>query len=110
MISCFVGELKEDIRLDVQMFKPTSLSAAIGLAWLQEEKLETKCCQPRTDATRIMNTAGTNPGKTSEHPVKRITPAEMQARCDKGRCYNCDEKFSPGHCCNVQQLYLMEGT
>lgn len=34
MISCFVGGLKEDIRLDVQMFKPTSLSAAIGLARL----------------------------------------------------------------------------
>ncbi|KAF8401929.1 hypothetical protein HHK36_012880 [Tetracentron sinense] len=34
LISCFVCGLKEEIRLDVQMFHPTSLNAAIGLAQL----------------------------------------------------------------------------
>ncbi|KAF8364731.1 hypothetical protein HHK36_033288 [Tetracentron sinense] len=43
LISCFVCGLKEEIRMDVQMFHPTTLNAAIGLARLQEEQLITKC-------------------------------------------------------------------
>lgn len=38
MASCFVADLKEEIRLGFQVFKPTSLSAATNLARLQEEK------------------------------------------------------------------------
>lgn len=33
----------------------------------------------------------------------------MKERRERGLCYNCDEKFSPGHRCKVQKLYLMEG-
>ncbi|KAK4567431.1 hypothetical protein RGQ29_003280 [Quercus rubra] len=32
----------------------------------------------------------------------------MQARRDKGLCYNCDEKFVPGHKCKNQQVYMLE--
>ena len=32
----------------------------------------------------------------------------MQARRQKGLCYNCDEKFSPGHRCKVQLVCLLE--
>jgi len=32
LISCFVGGLKEEIRLNVKMFRPNSLTSAIGLA------------------------------------------------------------------------------
>lgn len=38
MVSCFIAGLKEDVRLGVQMFKPSSLFAATSLARLQEEK------------------------------------------------------------------------
>lgn len=38
MVSCFVAELKEEVWLGVQMFRPSSLSAATNLASLQEEK------------------------------------------------------------------------
>lgn len=30
-------------------------------------------------------------------PIRKITPAEMQARREKGLCYNCDEPYSFGH-------------
>lgn len=38
LINCFIGGLKEEIRLNVKMFRPTSLSSTIGLARLQEER------------------------------------------------------------------------
>ena len=33
---------------------------------------------------------------------------KMQARCDKGLCYNSDEKFVPSHECKNQQVYMLK--
>ncbi|XP_026383595.1 uncharacterized protein LOC113279101 [Papaver somniferum] len=40
-------------------------------------------------------------------PIKRLTPAQMQARRDKGLCYNCDVFYKPGHRCKPQQLFML---
>ena len=32
----------------------------------------------------------------------------MQARREKGLCYNCEEKFAPGHRCKTQHIYMLE--
>ncbi|KAL9444043.1 hypothetical protein AB3S75_017259 [Citrus x aurantiifolia] len=32
--------------------------------------------------------------------VKRLTWEEMQHRKEKGLCFNCNERFTPGHKCN----------
>ena len=32
----------------------------------------------------------------------------MQARRENGLCYNCDEKFGPGHRCKKQQIFILE--
>ncbi|KAM7497180.1 hypothetical protein LguiA_021594 [Lonicera macranthoides] len=42
-------------------------------------------------------------------PVKKITPAEMQARREKGLCYNCDEQYTYGHKCKRPQVYHISG-
>ena len=42
LISCFVGGLREDIRLNVKCFQPINLSMAISLAKLQESRVEAK--------------------------------------------------------------------
>ena len=42
-------------------------------------------------------------------PVKRITPTQMDERRKKGLCYNCDEKWGPGHKCKNVKLFLLEG-
>ncbi|MCI14051.1 retrotransposon-derived protein PEG10-like [Trifolium medium] len=31
--------------------------------------------------------------------IKRLSPAELQARREKGLCYNCDDKYVQGHRC-----------
>lgn len=41
--------------------------------------------------------------------VKKITPAEMARRREKGLCYNCDEFYVHGHKCQKLQLFLMVG-
>lgn len=41
--------------------------------------------------------------------VKRLTFGEMQARKEKGLCFNCDELFTQGHRCKFKQLYLITG-
>lgn len=39
-VSCFVSGLKEEIKAGVQMFQPSNISQAIGLARLQDETIE----------------------------------------------------------------------
>ncbi|KAJ1443189.1 Chromo-like domain superfamily [Sesbania bispinosa] len=40
--------------------------------------------------------------------VKRISPAEMQLRREKGLCYFCDEKFSFNHKCPNRQCLMLQ--
>lgn len=43
-------------------------------------------------------------------PIQRLNQARMKERCDRGLCYNCDDKWSPGqHRCKVHKLYLLYG-
>ena len=37
---------------------------------------------------------------------KKLTPTELKERRDKGLCFNCDEKFAPGHQC--KKLFFIE--
>ena len=41
-------------------------------------------------------------------PIKHLSEAEMRARREKGLCYNCDGKFTRGHQCTKQNLYLLD--
>ncbi|RVX15868.1 Retrovirus-related Pol polyprotein from transposon 297 [Vitis vinifera] len=42
-----------------------------------------------------------------EIPIKRLTESELQARREKGLCFKCEEKFSPGHRCKKQLRVLL---
>eukprot|EP00268_Persea_americana_P019978 TRINITY_DN202_c0_g1_i10.p1 TRINITY_DN202_c0_g1~~TRINITY_DN202_c0_g1_i10.p1 ORF type:complete len:156 (-),score=34.13 TRINITY_DN202_c0_g1_i10:242-709(-) len=44
---------------------------------------------------------------TTTPTIKRLTPDEIQDRCDKGLCFNCNEKFQPGYRC--KKLFYLEG-
>ena len=39
-------------------------------------------------------------------PIKKLSPAELKDRRDKGLCFTCDEKFSYGHKCKNRMLIL----
>ncbi|KAL0319961.1 UNVERIFIED_CONTAM: Retrovirus-related Pol polyprotein from transposon.6 [Sesamum radiatum] len=40
-------------------------------------------------------------------PVRRLSAAKLQSRRAQGLCFNCDEKFAPGHKCKSNQFLLL---
>ena len=49
----------------------------------------------------------TNLTKTRNPQIRRLSTEEMQERRSRSLCFNCDEKFVPGHRC--RKLLLIEG-
>ena len=63
-----------------------------------------------TGGSILLNTSRTISLSSSTNPSKRqlrLTDAEFQARKDKGLCFHCDDKFSPGHKCKKQLNILL---
>lgn len=48
-----------------------------------------------------------NMSRTRSLVVKKLSPIELNDKLARGFCFNCDDKFSPGHRCN--KLFLIEG-
>jgi len=130
-LNCFLSGLDPDIRRDVIAMSPPNLSRAVALAKLYGDKYVPASKATRTSYTHKYSTISSTPAtpnvqqktqnKSSLPPllptppgpplknynVKKISPAEMQLRREKGLCYFCDEKFSFNHRCpNRQMLFL----
>jgi len=123
----FTSGLRPDIKTVVLIREPTKLNEAIRLAHLYEQKIQlergsfkpafsktppllpTPTYQYAVSRQSTMNqivpitqTASNRP------PVKRLTPAELQSHRERGLCYSCDEKYSPGHKCkSLPQLLVL---
>lgn len=69
----------------------------------------------RSDRRTHVNYAITAPiapppqNNINQYPIKKLTQREMEARKEKGLCFNCDEKFVRGHRCQRKQLFLIIG-
>jgi hypothetical protein len=105
-LSCFISGLKPAIRREVLAFQPVTLTQAISLAKLQEEKiLDRPLAKPYSSSTAAASSSSSfRPTMSVSSPkskpaVKRLTPDELQARREQGLCYNCDEKYQRGHRC-----------
>jgi hypothetical protein len=108
-LSCFISGLKPAVRREVLAFQPATLTQAISLAKLQEEKLpdlpNRSSFSPKSHAPASSSnppsfkpTMSVTPPKP-QTPIKRLSPEELQARRDKGLCYNCEERYQRGHRC-----------
>ncbi|XP_075515833.1 uncharacterized protein LOC142550640 [Primulina tabacum] len=116
LISCFVFGLRPEIRKETQVYRPRSLIQAMSLAKLYEDKFSDSASLPvnwgdnsvTSKQSFAMVTPSrppllpTPPGPKKSYHMKRLTPAKMLARREKGLCYNCDEKFFQGHKCKGQ--------
>ncbi|XP_025625640.1 uncharacterized protein [Arachis hypogaea] len=127
----FIGGLRANIRREVKAQCPHSLMRALTLARMQEEKFASI---PRT-TYNTSQPCSVNPSYSSsqqnrslpksplppllpipvpcsavppsKNSVRRLSPAKIQNKRDKGLCYWCDEKFSATHrCANKQYLQL----
>ncbi|MGD0460848.1 MAG: hypothetical protein ABSC21_24290, partial [Terriglobia bacterium] len=108
--SCFISGLKDEIRSEVKMFCPNTMMEVLGLAKLAEDKI---AAQQRSKPTFVpfRNMGSQRPPITpapQPTPIKHLSEIEMQACREKGLCYNCDEKFTRGHRCVQQKLYLLD--
>jgi hypothetical protein len=110
LLSCFISGLAPDVRREVQALQPLTLIQAAALARLQEEKLNEARRSARGKG--ILPSPSLPPPKSSlttkatAPPFKRLTPAEMALRREKGLCFNCEEKFHKGHKC-ASKFFLL---
>ncbi|KAF8407600.1 hypothetical protein HHK36_006734 [Tetracentron sinense] len=109
LVGCFIAGLKEDIRADIKLFRPATMLATVGLARMQEDRLQKLRCSPKPFVPRVPGSPPPNPtiSPRGGPPVRRLNWAEMQARREKGLYYNCDDRFEPGHKCKTQQIFLL---
>lgn len=111
LLNCFLSGLREDIKLELFLLKPSTLHEAIGMAKLVEDKLTTpRSSHLHTTNFRQITPTSSQPTPTNHKPsfpIKRLTSTEMASRRAKGLCFNCDEAFSPGHRCKSKQFLCL---
>ncbi|XP_072088166.1 uncharacterized protein [Arachis hypogaea] len=129
---CFISGLKSNIRREVKAQCPPSLMRAVTLARLYEDKFSSVPrstygpASPRTQPTPTTaissnrpiqrNTLSpllpTPPKRPALPPmissVRKLSPAEIQSKREKGLCYWCDEKFSATHRCPNRQYIQLQ--
>ncbi|XP_028776266.1 uncharacterized protein LOC114733022 [Neltuma alba] len=135
LLDCYLGGLKPELKKEVLVQRPLTVLKAMSIARLfaeaSEQSVVTKTrsnayyggggylskgmgTHSNTSTGSLTNLSGG--GKTNlppllptpnRPPIKKITPAEMQIRREKGLCYTCDEKFSPTHKCANKQLMML---
>ena len=135
LLGVFLNGLKEELKADVRVHKPRSVYKAVSLALEYEFKVQsnygpktsnpTQPFRPNTSSGisrdsrgpvtnqtmyRSSATLPTQVTTTSLLSINRPWDVERQARRDKGLCFHCNEKFSPGHRCKSSTLALMELT
>ena len=130
LLSCFIFDLLPEIRREVQAHQPLTLSQAVGLARLQEEKLTDHRPPPPPPPHRprpppLTHTPSpSNPPSLRPNPLppflttlprpqpppppfKRLTSDEIASRRERGLCFSCNEKYHRGHRCASRVFLLL---
>jgi hypothetical protein len=100
---CFISGLKDDIQAHVLMARPSSWVEATKKAKEAQQFVSSQNRKP----SFIPHPKPVNP-TTPSTPLKiqKFTRVEL-AECQlKGLCYNCNDKYFPGHKCKEQNLFM----
>lgn len=95
--SCFISGLKEEIRANVLMFRPTSTTQTISLAKLQEYSIVAITKKAKGVKQGEINSSHQIRPRAYPNPVKRELPKELEEKKAKGLCFKCNEKYTRGH-------------
>jgi hypothetical protein len=100
---CFISSLKDEIRAHVFMAQPES--------WVEATKRDKEAQQVVSSQNRkpsFIHCPKTVNPTTPSAPLKiqKLTRAEMVEHQLKGLCYNCDDKYFPGHKCKEQKIFM----
>lgn len=122
----FPRGLKAEIVNGVRMFKPRTLRDAIELARLRDDTLLRDWSIGRAEGQKFTHPhkplskytyPSDNPAPTARTPAtrtyssgtaKKLSWEEMQKRREKGLCFGCNEKFTPGHRCQKPQAFWIK--
>ncbi|GKA54323.1 transposon ty3-G gag-pol polyprotein [Tanacetum coccineum] len=121
LVGCFIGGLKEEIRLEVKLKNPRQLVDAIGVARVVEEKFNLQRrvvfgtrspgfnTTPRSSSSPgLLGPAPAQPlALPAPTPIRCLSKIETRARREKGLCYYCDERYTPRHKCSKPQLFMI---
>ena len=92
------------------MLCPNTVMEALGLDKLAEDKIMAQQCSKSTFVpfkNQVPQRPLIPPAPITT-PIKHFFEFKMWACREKGICYNCDEKFTPGHRCAEKKLYLLD--
>ncbi|KAH9745584.1 hypothetical protein KPL70_004126 [Citrus sinensis] len=108
LISFFITGLKPDIHRELLFAWPSSLMEAFALARAYEAPgmVHVPSHSQNTPPPPKLNTLPPLL-PTPNLPIRRLTPAELHDKHEKGLCYNCDQKYSANHRCRSKFLLLM---
>jgi hypothetical protein len=100
---CFISGLKDEICAHVLMAQPQS--------WVDATKIDKEAQQVVSSQNQkpsfIPRTKPVTPTPPSTPlKIQKLTRAEMVERQLKGLCYNCDDKYFPGHKCKEQNIFM----
>jgi hypothetical protein len=112
LMGTFLRGLKQDIVSAVQMFKPKTLCDISELARMRDDNLS----RDRKIASGEGPIVSTNSAEYSTHTTgpyssgaaKKLSWEEMHKRREKGLCFGCNKKFTPGHRCQTPQALSIE--
>ena len=102
LVGTCMGGLELEIVEGIQMFKLKTLTEAISLAKMKDDHLIRK--------KKTVPISSTTSSIIKLSPaMKRLSWEEMQKRRTQALCFNCEEKFTPGHKCKHPQLLVLYG-
>nr|GMC71591.1 Transposon Ty3-G Gag-Pol polyprotein [Ipomoea batatas] len=129
LVSYIIGVLKPHLKRKLLMARPDTVAATFKLAKAHEARhaeiiaetrmanrgnprlqtpLEEHRWKPRiTSIPQAPSSAAPPQNITPALPIKKYTAAEIRERRDKGLCFHCDQKYSPGHRCRGPFLLLV---
>jgi hypothetical protein len=128
-VDIFTACLGNPLKTDVELEHPTTLEDVMALARTYEQRLadassarttlHARAAPVRTPSapTKPMLLTGPPPANSSKDTArsappcfKRLTPAKMVAKRERGECYNCTKKFSQEHLkvCPVKGVFLLQ--
>ncbi|GKD70608.1 transposon ty3-G gag-pol polyprotein [Tanacetum coccineum] len=103
LLNCFVSGLRHDIQQELAILRPHTITQAIGLAKLIEDKTNDQLSPSQS------SNLTKNPSPISEKlTIKHLSPTELQQRRAEGLCFKCPEKYIPGHQCSPPKFLLFQ--
>nr|GEU94980.1 hypothetical protein [Tanacetum cinerariifolium] len=93
LMACYIGGLKDEVRLESQ---PVRFSTPSSVSRLTP-----------TDSAGILGLGPTTTLALPSPPTRRISNTEAKAHREKGLCHYCDEKYLPGHRCTKPQFFMI---